>query len=306
MLTAVVPLYNEEASIQSFHRSLLAQGILDSVIYVDDGSTDHTLRHLRQIRSVPSLIAVQYVSLGRNYGKEIALLCGLDHCDNDSDIVVLDGDGQHPPEEIENLYNYLCSDVDVVFAARSIRTYQNDFDRLLSKRYYWLIRLATGIAIDDELGDFFCAKSHYAHALRLYRSPSLFFKCIYPDIGFRIQKVPVTFSQEQRPSRFGTRKKLSIASSSLLYTSGLPLRVIAPLGALISVFSILALLVILIQYIAGSNSPPGYFTLVFLINFYSGIVILFLGIVARYLELIMRDALRKPVYTIKERRLLDD
>ena len=301
MLTAIVPLYNEEKDILSFHNALSRLPIVENIIYVDDGSSDETLRRLRSIVSSPIESKAKYISLGRNYGKEIALLCGLDHCNKKSDIVVLDGDGQHPVEVIAALYGHLSQDIDVVFASRTGRRYQGLVSRFLSKGYYWILRSITGVKVDDELGDFFCAKADYAKALRLYRSPSLFFKCVYPDVGFRIAKLPVAIGNDSRPSRFGKRKKLLIASSSIFYTSGLPLRVIAPLGFLVSAVSVIALLIILIQFAYGASTPPGYLTIAFLINFYSGIIILILGILARYLELAMRDALRKPIYTVKER-----
>jgi polyisoprenyl-phosphate glycosyltransferase len=301
MLTAIVPLYNEDKGILSFHNALSRLPIVESIIYVDDGSSDETLRRLRSIVNNPIESKAKYISLGRNYGKEIALLCGLDHCNKKSDIVVLDGDGQHPVEVIAALYSHLSQDIDVVFASRISRRYQGLVSRFLSKGYYRILRAITGMKVDDELGDFFCAKADYAKALRLYRSPSLFFKCVYPDVGFRSAKLPVAIGNDSRPSRFGKRKKLSIASSSIFYTSGLPLRVIAPLGFLVSAVSVIALLIILIQFAYGASTPPGYLTIAFLINFYSGIIVLILGILARYLELAMRDALRKPVYTVKER-----
>jgi len=300
MLTAIVPLYNEGSFIREFHNKLVEQETIDVIIYIDDGSIDDTLMELRRLSSAASTTSVQYLSLGRNFGKEIALLCGFDHCDKQSDVVVLDGDGQHPVSEISRMYEYLDNNTDAVFAVRSDRSYQTFIQRFLSNVYYSSLSVVNGIKIDNEIGDFFCARAHYIKALRLYRSSSLFLKCIYPDMGFRIYKFPVKYTADLRTSRFSHHKKISIASTSILYLSGAPLRIIAPIGILVSCFSAMALLVVLAQYILRISNPPGYLTLVFLINFYNGLIIVILGVVARYLELILRDALGKPIYTIKE------
>src|SRR5580698_1187349 len=144
-LSIVVPAYNEAASLKRVHARLVevaqklaaTRGLACEVIYVDDGSGDDTLAIAHQLPA--SALDIQVVSLSRNFGKEAALLAGLDHARLGA-VLFIDGDGQHPPALIDTLVRHWLDDgYDVVYTAKAHRADESVMRRLLVKGFYLLI-----------------------------------------------------------------------------------------------------------------------------------------------------------------------
>jgi len=171
-LSIVVPLHNEAASLARLHaelaevaRALAADYALAcEVIYVDDGSRDDTLKIAHLLPA--TVIDVQVVSLSRNFGKEAALLAGLDHARLGAALFI-DGDGQHPPALIEKLVGYwLDEGYDVVYTAKAHRANESATRRLLVKGFYTLINWGAHTKIPEDAGDFRLLSPRAADALR--------------------------------------------------------------------------------------------------------------------------------------------
>src|SRR5215468_11199086 len=144
-LSIVVPLYNEAATLQRLHARLMevakrlreTRGLVCEVIYVDDGSRDGTLAIARELPA--TAIDVQVISLSRNFGKEAALMAGLDHARRDA-VLFMDGDGQHPPALVEQLVSYWIDDgYDVVYTAKAHRDNESLLRRFSVHGFYALI-----------------------------------------------------------------------------------------------------------------------------------------------------------------------
>src|ERR1700733_14789821 len=144
-LSIVVPLFNEAASLPRLHDRLteiaqkLAAGraLACEVVYVDDGSADDTLSIARALPATG--LDVQVVSLSRNFGKEAALLAGIDHARRGA-VLFMDGDGQHPPTLIETLVgHWLDDDYDVIYTAKASRTNETFIRRAAIKAFYKLL-----------------------------------------------------------------------------------------------------------------------------------------------------------------------
>ena len=190
-LSIVVPLHNEAASLARLHtrlveiaRSLGAnRGLACEVIYVDDGSRDDTLTIARTLPA--SALDVQVVSLSRNFGKEAALLAGLDHARLGA-VIFIDGDGQHPPALIETLVSrWLDDGYDVVFTAKAHRAKELVARRLLVKSFYVLLNWGARTKIPEDAGDFRLLSPRAADALRQLPERNRFFKGLSSWIGFR-------------------------------------------------------------------------------------------------------------------------
>jgi glycosyltransferase involved in cell wall biosynthesis len=147
-LSIVVPVHNEAASLPRLHAALTdvagtlgaKYGLACEVIYVDDGSRDDTLAIVHQLPA--STVDIQAVSLSRNFGKEAALLAGLDHARLGA-VLFMDGDGQHPPSLVENLVRHWLEDgYDVVYTAKAHRENESPVRRFLAKGFYVLINWA--------------------------------------------------------------------------------------------------------------------------------------------------------------------
>src|SRR6202040_608238 len=171
-LSVVVPLYNEAAGLARLHerlselaRTLLQRyGLACEVVYVDDGSADATLVIARGLAA--DALDVQVVSLSRNFGKEAALMAGLDHARRGA-VLFMDGDGQHPPDLVEQLVgHWIDGGFDVVYTAKAHRDNEPLLRRLAVHGFYALINWGARQKIPEDAGDFPLLSPRAAAALR--------------------------------------------------------------------------------------------------------------------------------------------
>ena len=171
-MSIVVPAYNEAAGLASLHRRLcdLARTLHHryrlacEVVYVDDGSTDATLAIARSLDA--DAIDVQVISLSRNFGKEAALMAGLDHARRGA-VLFMDGDGQHPPDLVEKLVgHWIEGGYDVVYTAKAHRDNESLFRRLAVRGFYALVNWGARHKIPEDAGDFRLLSPRAAAAMR--------------------------------------------------------------------------------------------------------------------------------------------
>src|SRR5581483_3840434 len=157
------------------------------LVYVDDGSHDDTLAIARALPAEG--LDLQIVSLSRNFGKEAALLAGLDHARLGA-VVFIDGDGQHPPALIETMVNHWLDDgYDVIFTAKAHRTNESLVRRVLVKGFYRLLNWGARTSIPEDAGDFRLLSPRAADALRRLPERNRFFKGLSSWIGFKQHRV---------------------------------------------------------------------------------------------------------------------
>ena len=190
-LSIVVPLFNEAATLERMHARLIevaqrlaaTRALTCEVIYVDDGSRDSTLAIARELPA--TAFDVQVVSLSRNFGKEAALLAGLDHARRGA-VLFIDGDGQHPTSLIESLVgHWLDEGCDVIYTAKAHRTNESLLRRLSAKAFYLLLNWGARPKIPEDAGDFRLLSPRAANALRQLPERNRFFKGLSSWIGFR-------------------------------------------------------------------------------------------------------------------------
>src|ERR1700719_2296363 len=171
-LSIVVPLYNEAAGLAHLHARLdeLARTVRQryrlacEVVYVDDGSADATLAIARALAA--DALDVQVVSLSRNFGKEAALMAGLDHARRGA-VMFMDGDGQHPPDLVEQLVSHwIDGGYDVVYTAKANRDNESLLRRLARHGLYALVHLGAREKIPQDAGDFRLLSPRAVAALR--------------------------------------------------------------------------------------------------------------------------------------------
>src|SRR5579872_3978670 len=181
-LSIVVPVYNEAAGLGLLHERLGALAttlrqrhrLACEVVYVDDGSTDGTLALARELKA--ETLDVQVVSLSRNFGKEAALMAGLDHARRGA-VMFMDGDGQHPPDLVEKLVGHWIDDgYDVVYTAKAHRDNESLFRRLAVHGFYAVINWGARQKIPEDAGDFRLLSPRAAAALRQLPERNRFFK----------------------------------------------------------------------------------------------------------------------------------
>jgi len=306
-LSIVVPLHNEAASLARLHaelaevaRALAADYALAcEVIYVDDGSRDDTLKIAHLLPA--TVIDVQVVSLSRNFGKEAALLAGLDHARLGAALFI-DGDGQHPPALIEKLVGYwLDEGYDVVYTAKAHRANESATRRLLVKGFYTLINWGAHTKIPEDAGDFRLLSPRAADALRRLPERNRFFKGLSSWIGFRQIRVDY-----QPHPRSDGRTTWSLPSLIGLSIDGLTAFSVAPLRAA----TLLGLLLALTAFIYGGQivyetfvygeKVPGYPSLFVGVMVLGGVQLIMLGVVGEYIGKILYEIKGRPVYFVAE------
>ncbi len=181
-LSIVVPAFNEAVGLSRLHERLSAlaeslrqrYGLACEVVYVDDGSTDGTLSVARGL--APDSLDVQVVSLSRNFGKEAALMAGLDHARRGA-VLFMDGDGQHAPELVQRLVSHWIDDgFDVVYTAKANRDNESKLRRFGVRTFYTLINWGARQKIPEDAGDFRLLSPRAAAALRQLPERNRFFK----------------------------------------------------------------------------------------------------------------------------------
>src|SRR3954463_9782038 len=194
-LSIVVPVFNEGAGLAGFHASLAEiarglrqqRGLATEVVYVDDGSRDDSLAVAQGLPA--EALDVQVVSLSRNFGKEAALLAGLDHARLGA-VLFMDGDGQHPPALIPTLVGHWLDDgYDVIYTAKAHRENETALRRLGSRTFYTLLNWGSRHKIPEDAGDFRLLSPRAADALRRLPERNRFFKGLASWIGFRQKRV---------------------------------------------------------------------------------------------------------------------
>ncbi len=306
-LSIVVPLYNEAASLERMHARLteVAQKLAATrslpceVIYVDDGSRDGTLAIARDLPAAS--LDVQVVSLSRNFGKEAALLAGLDHARLGA-VLFIDGDGQHPPALIETLVaHWLDEDCDVVYTAKAHRANEAWARRVAAHAFYTLLNWGARTRIPEDAGDFRLLSPRAANALRQLPERNRFFKGLATWIGFR--QIRIDYEPEVRAegaSSWNMRRLIGLSLNGLTAFSVAPLRFATMLGVVIALIAFVYGLKIVWETLVYGENVPGYPSLFVGIMVLGGMQLIMLGVVGEYIGKILEEIKGRPVYFVAE------
>lgn len=306
-LSIVVPLYNEAAGLSRLHERLIELAkrlrqrfnLSSEVIYVDDGSSDATLSIARDLPATS--LDVQIVSLSRNFGKEAALMAGLDHA-GDGAILFMDGDGQHPPDLVERLVGHWIDDgYDVVYTAKANRNNESMLRRVAVHAFYMLINWGARQKIPEDAGDFRLLSPRAAAALRQLPERNRFFKGLASWIGFR--QLRVDYEPAPRAygvTTFGARRLLGLSIEGLTSFSVAPLRFASLLGLLLAVSAFLFGLSILWETWVKGETVPGYPSIVVGMMTIGGVQLLMIGVMGEYIGKILSELKARPIYFVAE------
>ena len=274
-------------------------GLACEVVYVDDGSADATLAIARGLAA--DALDVQVVSLSRNFGKEAALMAGLDHARRGA-VLFMDGDGQHPPDLVEQLVgHWIDGGYDVVYTAKAHRDNESLLRRLAVHGFYALINWGARQKIPEDAGDFRLLSPRAAAALRQLPERNRFFKGLASWIGFR--QIRVDYEPAPRAhgiTTFSAGRLVGLSIEGLTSFSVAPLRFASLLGVLLATVAFLFGLSILWETWTTGKSVPGYPSLVVGLMTIGGVQLIMIGIVGEYIGKILSELKARPIYFVAE------
>ncbi|QFU77280.1 glycosyltransferase [Halioglobus maricola] len=301
-LTVVVPVYNEVEVLPAFHCRLsdaLAQLDVDGcVLYVDDGSDEACATKLRELAQENDDVGL--LVLSRNFGKEVAVSAGLDHAQGDA-VVLIDADLQDPPELIAEFVQQWRAGYDVVYGQRTERRGDSAFKRTSASGFYRLLAMLSDVDIPRDVGDFRLLSRRAVEALKSLPERHRYMKGLYAWIGF--PQVGVPYVREPRASgdsKWNYWRLWNFAMEGITSFSELPLKVATYLGMLVSSFSFLYGLFMIVRTLIWGNPVPGYPSLVVIVLFLGGVQLMCLGVMGEYLARTYTESKGRALYFTRE------
>ncbi|MGN6570356.1 MAG: glycosyltransferase family 2 protein [Pseudolabrys sp.] len=306
-LSIVVPVFNESRGLPALHERIAEvaryldtkYALKTEIVYVDDGSRDNTAEIARTLPATP--YDVQVVSLSRNFGKEAALLAGLDHARLGA-VMFMDGDGQHPPTMIETLVSrWLDDGYDVVYTAKAHRENEPRLRSLGVHWFYSMINWGQRQRIPEDAGDFRLLSPRATEALRRMPERNRFFKGMSSWIGFRQARVDYEpAARAHGTTTWNVWTLIGLSIEGLTSFTVAPLRLASLLGALIAASAIVYGVAIAIKTLLFGQDVPGYPSLFVGIMVIGGVQLLMIGILGEYIGKMLNEIKGRPVYFVAE------
>jgi glycosyltransferase involved in cell wall biosynthesis len=299
-LSIAIPIYNEESVLPELLRRTLT--VLDTirggphqVLFVNDGSSDHTLNILEESARRDHRILV--LSLSRNFGHQAALSAALDHAVGDA-VVLMDGDLQDSPESIPTFVEHYRGGYDVAYATRANRG-EGWLLRMTYSLFYRIQAMLSETPLPLDAGDFGLMSRRVVDQLRRMPERQRYLRGLRSWVGFRQIAVPLNRAERHSgKSKYSFLKLLKLASDGIFAFSVVPLRAATLIGA-IAVFAstLFALYSIYVKFVVH-RAPQGFTALVYLVSFLSGTLLVSLGIVGEYVGRVYEEIKSRPVYII--------
>lgn len=300
-LTLVIAAHNEALVLPMLHPRLRAvlDGLPDiegRVLYVDDGSTDTTWAVMQALAEADPRVGV--LRLSRNFGKEAALTAGLDFV-GDGAAMILDADGQDPPELIPEFVALWQQGYDNVYGTRLVRDGESWFKRSTAAAFYRVIGRLSKTPIPADTGDFRLLSSRALEALGQLRERHRFMKGLFGWVGFRRKALP--YHRHARlvgESKFGLWKLWNFALEGITGFSTAPLRVTTYLGLAAAGFAFLFALWIVGKAALYGDRVAGWPTMMVVILFLGGVQLIALGLIGEYLGRLYEESKQRPLYLV--------
>ncbi len=302
-ITILVPVYNEESTLDSFYVAL--KPLVDNkmtggreyeweVLFVNDGSRDNSLEKIKCLRNADSRIS--YVSLSRNFGKESAMLAGIDYASGDC-VVIMDADLQDPIEVVPQMIEAWEDGWDDVYGKRRTRGKEPLLRKLFTKAFYNLLQKSTNIEMLPNVGDFRLLDRRCVDALKRLRETQRYTKGLFCWIGYR--KKEILFDRANRDagkSSFNFFKLLNLGIEGITGFTTTPLRISTIVGFIVSLVAFVYMVVMITKTLIWGEPIQGYPSLMCVILFLGGCQLIAIGIIGEYIGRIFNETKSRPPY----------
>ncbi len=299
-LSVIIPIYNEEMNLVPMNNRIIAAlsplGIQYEIVYVNDGSKDNSLPIIMGLSEENA--SVKYIDFSRNFGHQIAISAGLEHAIGER-IVIMDGDGQDPPELIPELLKTSLEGFEVVYAKRKKRKGESFLKKLTAKLFYRFLANITQIEIPLDTGDFRLIHRKVQKVLLNMPEQHKYLRGQIAWIGFNS-----TFVEYDREERMGGNTKFTYGKMMRFATDGIsgfsnwPLKVATMLGFAVSGIAFMLIIYSLYQKFFGFTEV-GWTSLHISVLFLGGVQLLGIGILGEYLGRVSENVKNRPTYIVK-------
>ncbi|MFC3932723.1 glycosyltransferase family 2 protein [Streptococcus dentapri] len=304
-LSIVVPCYNEEETVHPFLEatqkieSLMSAELIFDYYFVNDGSKDKTLAVLREVAA--RFDNVHYLSFSRNFGKEAALLAGLEAADGDL-VTVMDADLQDPPELLQDMYAKIKEGYDVVGTRRADRKGEPIIRSFFARTFYWLINKISSTEMVDGARDFRLMTRQVVDSILELGEVNRFSKGLFSWVGYDVAYV--TYENRERvagETSWNFWSLLRYSMDGFINFSEAPLNLSLWAGSLSFIASIIGIIIVIARKLAIGGSVSGWASTICIILFIGGLQLLALGIIGKYIAKIFLETKKRPVYIVKEK-----
>lgn len=304
LLSLIVPCYNEELVLQATYERLIkvCQGMPEfdyEILFVDDGSQDHTQDVLTMIQLGDPYVRV--LRLSRNFGHQIAVTAGLEEASGDA-VVIIDADLQDPPEIIPEMIHRWREGNHVVYGTRSEREGEGKFKLWTAKLFYRIINRLSDTKIPVDAGDFRLLDRRVVDVLKAMPERARFLRGMVSWAGFR--QTSVSYQRAPRhagESKYPLAKMIHFALDGIISFSLVPLKLAIWTGFLSIWIAVAGIIVAVVDRFLEKNLTRGWASLFVAVLFMGGIQLVSLGIIGEYLGRIYTEVKRRPLYLVEER-----
>lgn len=304
-ISIVVACYNEEEALPLFYKEILKlkkelRKVDVELILVNDGSKDKTLEVIKNLYKKDKTL--KYISLSRNFGKEAAMLAGLEHASGEY-VAVMDADLQDPPELILKMYSLLKKDknIDVVATRRVTRVGEPKIRSFFARIFYKFINKISNIELVDGARDYRLMRKNVISAILSLKEYNRFSKGLFGFVGFNTKWLE--FENKERIAGETSWSFFSLfkyAIEGIVAFSTAPLTLSAFIGILFCMIAFIMIIVIILKTLLFGDPTSGWPSIVCILFFVSGIQLFCLGIIGEYLSKTYLETKKRPVYIIKE------
>ena len=303
-ITIIIPVFNEEESLPFLEKELdkLRKSMSKQdfeFILVDNSSTDHTLNILKDLHKKDK--CYRYISFSRNFGKDASMYAGLRSASGDY-IAIMDADLQDPPYLIKEMYECLKGeDYDSVATYRKDRKNEPFLRSLFAKMFYKLMNKLSNYEIVDGARDFRLMTRQMVNAIISLEEKERFTKGIFSWVGFKTKWI--SFENHERiagSTKLPMKSAFNYAIRGITSFSTIPLKIASVMGLIFCMLAGIYLIYIIVSHFTSNNISPGYSSIMCVMLFGFGVILLVLGIIGEYLSQMYLEIKNRPEYIIKE------
>ena len=300
-VSLIVPVFNEEKAIEAFYQAVRQAPDLREyqveIVFIDDGSAEGTSDLIQGIALDDSDVIL--INFSRNFGKEPALLAGLDYASGDV-IIPMDVDLQDPIDVIPRLIAEWKNGAEVVLAKRRSRACDSYVKRQGAAIFYHLLKRISFTPIEENVGDFRLMDHKVVDVIKTLPEQQLFMKGVLAWAGFRT--VVIEYDRVSRAagkSKFNGWKLWNLALEGITSFSTVPLRVWSYVGGAISLVALACAAYMLLDKLLYGNEVPGFPSLITAILFLGGVQLVGIGVMGEYIGRIYMETKHRPRYVVR-------